>query len=153
MSSPFGSGPYGLGTPATVSPVAGFALEDANGVRQNSRKIDPYTLDIAMNLTTGRAVGMNDKQANVQQCISTDHGSSAMLTLGNKLRQQTVVSDNFRKEADNVIRSCLKLLTDSEAIAINAILPERIQGKGSGVFVRVQWTDPETGKQYENIVK
>lgn len=144
----FGSGPYGMGTPATVPAPLGKPLETREGVRNGSRKINPDTLDFETSPVTSRVVGMNNTQHLVQQCLSTESGSAAMQTLGNEFRKLTRITGSYEKEADTAVRSALALLTDTNVIIIDSVEPRRIVGRAAGVFIRVKWTDVATNEQF-----
>lgn len=144
----FGSGPFGMGTPITVPEPLGKPLETREGVRNGSRKVDPITRDFEFSPVTSRIVGLSNTQHLVQQCLSTEEGTAAMQTLGNRFKQLTRITGSFEKEADTAVRAALAILTDDNVISIDSIEVRRIVGRAAGVFIRVKWTDIATSEQF-----
>lgn len=148
--SPFGLGPYGLGTPAVAPAQGGALLVDQAGEGQGSRYIDGRTRDFVAD-QYGRLVGMGNTKQLVQLAVSTEYGSAATIDLGHKLREIQRISDNFTKAVDNVLRTALRKLTDGGLIAILSIDVQRLRSQG-GAFARVRWRDLQTGVEDTEIV-
>ena len=143
-TTPFGSGPYGIGTPATSSTNEGKPLTDAKGVRFGSRYINPRTRQYEMN-ANGRYVGMSSVQQLVELAALTLIGTSAMQALGEDA-PSGVIGTNYVARTTEAIERAFARLVREKLIEINSI---DIRPESRPVFRLVRWTDLTTGIEQE----
>jgi len=149
-SQPFGSTPYGLGTPAVAAELGGKVLRnEQNGESTGSRRIDPVTGDYVLD-DNGRILGMDDVKHLVFMAVATDKGSSAMRQLGHELRRIDRITSNFTRRVDSTLRAAVQHLVNRELIEV---VGTEVQVIRPGVaFARLRWRDLETGLEDETIV-
>jgi hypothetical protein len=150
-SQPFGSSPYGIGTPAVAPELGGSILRDeANGLSTGSRKIDPRTRDYVLD-ANGRILGMSDTKQLVLLAVSTDKGSSAMRELGQVLRSIDRITTNFSRRVDSTLRAAVQHLVNRRLIEV---VGSEVQVLRSGVaFARFRWRDLTTGREEETFIE
>jgi len=146
-----GIAPYGIGTPAATAPLGGAPLTDAQGVRQNARKIDlatrQYTYD-----ATGRAVGVSAIYQQVQLVATTALASSAVLALGNEIASVKDVTNNVQQRIRSIWTSAYARLVDRGLITLNDVVVEILPAtaeRGARALTRIKFTDLTTGKDHE----
>jgi hypothetical protein len=149
-SQPFGSSPYGIGTPAVAPATGGSILRDEfSGETHGSRSIDPYTRDYVLD-DNGRILGMSDTKQLVILAVLTDKGSSAMRQLGHELKSIDRITPNFSRRVDNTLRAAVKHITDRRMIEV---IGTEVQVLRPGVaFARLRWRDLVTGLDDEVVV-
>jgi hypothetical protein len=141
-SQPFGSSPYGLGTPAVATDLGGATLADQNGVQQGSRRIDPLTKDYVLD-DTGRIAGMANTHQLVLLAVSTTKGTAAMRTLGHELKKIERISANFVRRVDTTLRACVQHLVLRGLIEV---VGTSVQVARPGVgFAKLNWRDLTSG--------
>lgn len=143
-SSPLGTGPYGVGTPATSSANAGLPLADDFGASQGSKYINPRTRSYERD-ANGRTKGMPNVPHLVQLALLTTRGSSAMTTLGDEA-PGGVIGANFVSRRQASIRQSLTRLVDDNMIEIVAI---EVYADNRPVFTLVRWRDLTTTLEHE----
>ena len=150
-SQPFGSSPYGIGTPATAPEDGGALLRDVDtGQTRGSRKVDPFTRDYVVD-TNGRLVGMGNTKQLVLLAVSTKQGSAAMRQLGQTLRDIDRISPNFQRRVDHALRDAVQHLVNSNLIEVVGTEVEVLR---PGVaFARLRWRDVETGLEDEELIE
>lgn len=150
-SQPFGSSPYGIGTPATAPEQGGALLRDtATGQTQGSRKIDPFTRDYVLD-ENGRLLGVGNIKQLVQLAVSTTRGTAAMRRLGQTLREIDRVSPNFQRRVDHALREAVQHLVNDDLIEVVGTEVEILR---PGVaFARLRWRDLETNTEDEELVE
>lgn len=149
-SQPFGSSPYGLGTPSTAPSVGGVVLRDAfTGESTGSRKIDPFTGDYSVD-AHGRILGMSDTQQLVLMAVRTDKGSSAMRSLGHSLRSIERITTNFTRRVDAELRAAVQHIVNRGLIAVLETSVELVR---PGVaLARLRWRDLAAGVEQETLI-
>jgi len=140
-SQPYGSSPYGLGTPAVATDLGGSALVN-EGVQQGSRRIDPLTKDYVLD-DTGRIAGMSNVHQLVLLAVSTTKGSAAMRTLGHDFKKIERISANFIRRVDTTLRAAVQHLTARGLIEVTGVTVE-VARPGVG-FAKLQWRDLTSG--------
>lgn len=150
-SQPFGSSPYGIGTPATAPEQGGALLRDTvTGQTRGARRIDPLARDYVLD-ENGRLLGVDNIKQLVQLAISTSRGSAAMRRLGQALREIDRVSPNFQRRVDQALREAVQHLVNDDLIEV---VGTEVQILRSGVaFARLRWRDLETGLDEEELVQ
>lgn len=143
-ATPFGTGPYGLGTPATSSSNAGVPLPNELGVTQSGRYINPRTRQYEYD-ANGRAKGMPAVQQLVELAMLTVSGSSAMAPLGEDA-PNGVIGTNFVARTTEAIERALARLVSDKLIEITSI---EINTANRPIFRVVRWTDLTTGIEQE----
>lgn len=141
-TEPFGSAPYGLGTPATAAPIEGAIFADpVTGETHGGRLIDPKTKDYVYK--DGRAVGMGNVKQRVLLAVSTEKGSSAMRELGHTLKRIERISANILYEVRAILLAAVRHIV---AEGLMEVVNITVQKGGTGqVFARMQWRDLSTG--------
>src|SRR5258705_10607004 len=114
--------------------------------RLDSPRIDPVTRDYAVD-AHGNPYGMTRGQQYVELVFITDEGTCCIPTLGNKLKDITVISDSFVQEVQQTIRTALADGTNSGLITIKAIDVQRFGT--TGAFIKTSWIDNATGREFE----
>lgn len=149
-SQPFGSSPYGIGTPSTAPAVGGALLRDTfTGETHGGRYIDPYTKDYVLD-ENGRTLGMSNTKQLVLLAVSTTKGRSAMRTLGNELLGIDRITSNFLARARNALTFAVQHIVDEGLIEVRGVTAEVIR---PGVaFATLQWRDLSTGLDEETLV-
>lgn len=157
-TSPAGTSPYGVGTPA-VAPVPGGAIFIADdGTRTGSRKIDEKTRSYAFN-EFGRIVGMKDVRQLVLLAIATTKGSAIISTLGHTLSTIKDIGPDFDRRVRTVLNEALSDLVARNLVEVVEILvdtfltPGTTQQKGARIILR--WrdlTDPKKTVHREQVL-
>ena len=145
-STPFGSGPYGTGTPTTTPVATGRVLEDTSNAQQGSRFIDPRTKDYVLN-ADGRFVGQQNTRHLVVHRLSTVLGSSATLAVGHTLGQVERMTQI--KSIDTRIRAALSDIEDQMTIESIDISTARSDIAPGRAFIVVKWRDLATNETFE----
>ena len=142
-SQPFGSSPYGIGTPSTAPEQGGKILRDLfTGETQGSRRIDPLTKDYVLD-DFGRIVGMVDVQQLVLLAVSTDKGSSAVRQLGQDLKKIDRIGTNTVRRIDVTLRAAVQHLVDRDLIEV---VDTKVTVVRPGVVLaNLRWRDLNTG--------
>lgn len=143
-SQPFGSSPYGIGTPAVASELGGSLLRDeTTGQSWGSRKIDPVTKDYVLD-DNGRILGMSDGHQLVLLAVSTTKGSSAMRQLGQDIKSIDRITNNFVRRVDTTLRAAVQHLVDKELIEVLDVTVDVVR---PGVtLARLRWRDLASGE-------
>lgn len=130
-SMAMGTGPFGLGTPATG--------EDPPDGPAGSRYIDPTTRDYAQDPDTKQLKQMPAARQRVLLALMTLVGSSSALpTFGVKPPKK--MGDTYESQMKNAVRLALRHLTDVEqVIRVDSIVVER--GLGGRSRTTVSFTD------------
>jgi hypothetical protein len=149
-SQPFGSTPYGLGSPATAPARGGALLRDATtGQSRGSRKINPSTRDYELD-EYGRLLGMSDVHQLVLLAVSTTKGSAAMRTLGHELRKIERISANFIRRVESALTTAVQHLVDAGLVEVVDVEVELV--RPSVARARLRWRDLTTGLDEETEV-
>ncbi len=134
-NSPFGTSPFGIGTPATLpDPISGLP-----GVRF----LDPRSRDYQYDSTTGQLAQMPTVRQRVLLSLLTLRGSSTVLPeFGVELPKK--IDQAFERRVKDSVRIALRQLTEIERlIRIDGIL---ISNRGGGrVVVTVAYTHTNDG--------
>lgn len=143
-SQPFGSSPYGIGTPAAATESGGSILRDeTTGQAWGSRKIDPVTKDYVLD-DNGRILGMSDVHQLVLLAVSTTKGSSAMRQLGQEIKGIDRITTNFVRRVDTTLRAAVQHLVDKELIEVLGVTVDVVR---PGVtLARLRWRDLASGE-------
>lgn len=133
---PFGTGPFGLGTPATLTAPP----DGASGCRY----LNPVTRDYEQDSTTGHLAQMPPVRQRVLLALLTLRTSStAVPAFGVKLPSK--IGTTFDAEVRAAIYLALRHLTETEkAIRVERIDVEKAYGRAR---MTVVWTDLTTGAE------
>lgn len=131
--APFGTSPFGIGTPTTSSGREGTLLTDANGTAQGSRNLDARTKQWTFD-SNGRTVGMENAGNLVLMYLSTVLNSSAWA--GGLNSPGGVIGSNFAARRQSDIRTALKPLTDNRIIRIDRVT---VDVKSRPVLTFIDW--------------
>jgi len=134
-SSPFGSSPYGIGSPPTSTGRAGTLLTDSVGAPQGSRYINPATRRWEFD-SNGRPIGMPNAGHMVLMSLTTVLGSSAWD--GGLPAPGGVIGSNFEATRVQEIQNVLKPLVDDGTIEIVSIT---VNTKSRPVLTTILWKD------------
>lgn len=149
-SQPFGSSPYGIGTPAVADALGGSTLRDAStGEQLGSRKIDPATGDYVLD-ENGRILGMSSITQLVLLAVSTTKGSAAMRQLGQELRKIDRITSNLPRRVDNTLRAAVQHIVNRGLIEVVGTEVEVV--RPGVVLARMRWRDLSSGKTNEAII-
>lgn len=141
-SQPFGSSPYGIGTPAVAEAAGGKLLRDSvSGKSTGSLLIQDgdYVFD-----ENGRLLGMDDVKQLVYLAVKTTKGSSAMRELGQTIRKIDRITSNIEYRVEATLRAAVKHLIDKELVEIISVKVEQI--REGVVIARMAWRNLLTGK-------
>lgn len=147
-SQPFGSSPYGVGTPDVAADLGGTVLaESGTGSQKGSRYIDPRTGDYALNTSTGRIAGMDDVKQLVLLRMKTTKGSAAYQRLGHELKKIDRITNNVQTRIAATIEEAVEDLVtggliETVALDIQVIRP-------GVIFARFAWRNLLTGLEDE----
>jgi hypothetical protein len=140
--SPFGSGPYGLGTPATPpTPAPQMYADPVTGQIGSGRLIDPVTRQYAID-ASGNTVGQGTVPQLVQLAYATVQGSSILASLGETFREVQVIGDGFVQTITDKAIAPVQGLVDQKLVAVLGVDVKRIGD--SGVSIAVRWRDLST---------
>lgn len=141
LSTPYGIGPYGLGTPPTAPTPGGLVNRDASGVQQGSVAISldnaskgQYVFD-----AYGRRLGSGNVRHMATLALSTVRGSSCVPDLGERFSEIRKIEDSFEKEQAARITEALSSMVERKIITIDAITVD--PGQGHPASTRVRLTD------------
>lgn len=144
--APAGTSPAGIGAPSTASAPAGSVFRDPyTGAIRTGRRIDPRTRQYVFD-SNGRIEGIDTVPQLVQMAMSTEKGSSAMVSLGHELKKVTEITDNFDRRIRDTIDGALDALVKQVMVRIDSVDVERIGT--SGAYIHVRWTDRTTGQEH-----
>ncbi len=137
-SVPFGTGPYGFGTPDpgdewTGSPTVDPTTNRSTGIRL--MRNGDYVR------SAGRPLGMTRAQQMVLLAVSTNKGTSAVKALGNKLKTLERVTENFASLCESTMRDALAQAEALGVIQIRTITTVKEPQKPA--YIRVEWFDVE----------
>ena len=132
----FGSGPYGLGTPATqADPPSGPA---------GCRYLNPASKDYEQDSTTGQLAQMPPLRQRVLLAVMTDIGSSTALAQLGRLRPRKI-GPSFQAELSASIRAACRQMTEVERVMrIDAVTVEL--GASGRYRPTLSYTDVTTGE-------
>lgn len=148
--SPAGLTPYGYGTPDQAPEPGGKALRNAlTGQPVEARRIDARSRDYVFD-AFGRIEGMSSGQQAIYLAYATERRSSAVRELGNRLRDVKVITANFARQVEDILR-------EAAAVAVAAglveILDVTVVRRGtSGAVSQVRWVDKTTGREQTSEV-
>ena len=134
--APYGTAPYGLGTPLTAAGNEGNVLPDATGKSQGSRAINSATRRYEFD-SNGRAKGQNNTQQLVQLALLTALGSSAMPRLG-EAPMGGVIGANFVQRRKTSIQTALADLVNRKLVSIVSI---EVDTSRRPILTLVRWRD------------
>lgn len=140
-SQPFGSSPYGIGTPAVAEASGGKILRNAStGKSTGSLLIENgnYVFD-----DNGRLLGMDDVKQLVYLAVRTTKGSSAMRELGQTLRKIDRITSNIERRVDATLREAVKHLVDKQLVEVTSVTVEHV--REGVVIARMAWRNLLTG--------
>lgn len=144
---PFGTQPFGLGTPATAGSNAGALLPDVYGVTQGSRYIDSSIRQYTYG-ANGNSAGMSNTAQLVLMAVLTVAGSSAQTSLGLE-NPSGVIGPNFVSQQQTKITNALAALVAAKTIAVTAI---DVNVTNRPVSTVVRWVDLTTSQEQETAV-
>lgn len=148
--SPYGTTPFGLGTPAVAATVGGKLLNDAaTGTQSGSRFLDPVTGDYVVD-GFGRIKGMDDLRQLVLLRVKTTIGTSTMTTLGNTLKSIDRITNNIDRRVDSILRASLQDIVDGGLIEVTEVKVEVV--RPGTVYARLRWRSLITGLDDEAAV-
>jgi hypothetical protein len=152
-----GTSSAGFGTSEEATAAGGGFLRDTKtGKSFGARKIDPRTRNYVRD-SNGRILGMNAVQHAVQVSLHTERGSSAVGTLGHRLKSLDRITPNFE-------RAILSILTEAVQPLIHLgyieVLGFRAFVAGDGrnglqrgaVYGRFLWRDLTTKREHVELV-
>lgn len=146
--APFGSSPYGLGTPATTAADnSGVVLADDLGVQHGSRYINPRTRQYEYD-AHGRAKGMPNVRQLAMLAFLTIEGSSAMADLGIE-EASGVIGVNFVARRKEAIQRAFARLTRDKLLTITSI---EVDITRRPTFTLVRWKDLTTEIEHEDSI-
>jgi len=142
-SQPYGSSPYGIGTPTTATSPGGAVLRHPEAATQTgSRRIDPVTRDYVTD-ENGRTLGMGDVQQLVAIAFATVKNSSAVQGLGQDLSSIESITDNVDRRVAEVIESALAHLTQRKLVELIGVTTTRLHS--GALRINVRWRDLTSG--------
>lgn len=145
-NSPFGSGPFGVGTPIAAPTPGGAIFRDPKtGESRTGRYIDPETGRYAFD-EFGRVLGQATVPQLVQIAYATVRGSSVIASLGNRLSTLQTIGSDYAKRIDTLLREPVADLVNAKQMAITKIDVQRLGT--SSVIARVYWRDLTTGTDH-----
>jgi phage baseplate assembly protein W len=138
---PAGSGPFGLGTPATSEPPPTGPA--------GSRYLNPATRDFEVDQVTGQFAQMPPVRQRVLLALITIRGSSSVLpSFG--VHVPPKMNELFEAQVRNSVASALRQLTDVEqVIRVDRIDVER--GTGGRALITVSYTNLQSGEEEEPV--
>ncbi len=149
-NQPYGSSPYGIGTPITATAPGGAVLrETSTGSSLGSRLINAETRDYVVD-ENGRIVGMSDVQQLMQIALGTVKGSSAMLGLGHALATLDVITDNVERRVATIVDDAVLHLTSRKLVEILSVVTTRMHAGALHIVVR--WRDLTTGLEQKSEI-
>lgn len=147
----------GLGTSASATAQGGAFLRDTKtGISHGARMIDPNTRDYVLD-DNGRILGLDYVKHAVQMSIHTDRGSSAVQSMGQRLRTLDRITPNFERRVLAILTEALQPLITLGYIevlgfdqftagsAANGLMP-------GAVFGRLRWRDLTTGEEEKELI-
>lgn len=156
-TQPAGTSSAGLGTSDTATSPGGVFLRDIRtGASLGARKIDPNTKDYVLD-ANGRILGRDYVQHAVQMSLTTERGSSAVSTLGHRLRTLDRITPNFE-------RRVLALLTEAVAPLVQLgyvevlgftsfVVGDNKNGLPRGaIYGRFRWRDRTTALEHTELL-
>ena len=149
-NQPFGSSPYGIGTPAVYPGLGGAILRDAKtGASLGSRRIDPRTRDYVVD-SNGRILGMSKTQQLVYLAVSTTKGSAAMRSLGHELAKIDRISGNFFRRLSTTLHAAVQDLVNSGLIVVLGVRAQLV--RPGVVYVALKWRDVSAKTEHSTSV-
>ncbi len=148
--APFGTVPFGYGTPAIANPNVGLVFRKTDSSLGNNRFIDPSTRDYVIDTETGRIVGQDAMQQMVYLALVTVKESSAVFDLGQNFTSIKVITENIEAQITNEVKRALNHLTVKKQITINNIFVER--DDRNVIRIHVVWTDTSKNVQITTTI-
>lgn len=148
-SSPFGGGPYGIGTPAVSYTSGGKALPIADyrnpkAGAQRARWINPLTKRFEVD-TNGQIVGMDAVQQQVYLALRTIRGTALPDSLGSDILSTQDVGDDFAARMRVAVDRALTRLIAAKLISVVSV--DVSQFAEDGRFIRVRWLNLATKQE------
>ncbi len=147
----------GFGTSAEATAPGGAFLRDAKTGRSlGSRKIDPRTRDYVLD-ENGRILGLDSVRQAVQLSVHTDRGSSAVSSVGQRLRSLDRITPNFERRVFAVLSEALQPLVDAGLVEVVSFERFKVGDNNNGlsrgaVYGRLKWRDLTSGQEHREDV-
>jgi hypothetical protein len=153
--SPFGTCPYGTGTPLAAPIPSGRIFANGATGQEGSRRIHEGTGDYVFD-DTGRVLGMSATRQMMLLALSTVKTSAATANLGHELRKILDIGPDFERRVRNAVESACKHLTDAGLVGLVEIRQDRFTNEGTtqerGVRIVVRWVDLQTDEEHTDDV-
>lgn len=148
---PAGTTPAGLGAPEEVPPYEPTLFRDRKtGKSLSGRYIDPGTRRYLMD-ASGRTFGMSIGQQGVHLAVTVALGTSAVTSLGNRLKSIKTFGVNYQRQLDSVITEALSRLIQGGQIALVSVEAKRFGS--SGAYLHIRWRDLSDGQLHTTDVR
>lgn len=118
---PFGTVPFGFGTPATFDNNIGSPLLKEDGSQGTAIFLDPATGDYVLNADTNEYIGMDVVEQMVYLALNTVRGSAFLETLGQGFSTIRVISKNIQVRVEDEVRIALSALISDKLIELVAV--------------------------------
>lgn len=148
--APFGTVPFGYGTPAIANPNVGLVFRKTDSSLGNNRFIDPATRDYVIDEETGRIVGQDAMQQMVYLALVTVKESSAVFDLGQNFTSIKVITANIEAQITNEVKRALNHLTVKKQITINNVFVD--VDANHVARIHVVWTDTSKNVQVTTTI-
>ena len=147
-ASPAGVGPAGFGTVPTAAAQTDALLEDANGATHSSRAIgtDPDHRGQYV-FSGGNVLGMSDAEQLVLLAFTTELGSAADASLGNRLGQVRTLGDNAAQEIEAAVRDTVAGIVKRGLVRVESVQVD-VSRTDARAAILVQFTDLTTGRAF-----
>lgn len=152
-----GRTPAGFGSPTDLGVPGGAFLRDTKtGKVLGVRQIDPRTRDYVLD-DNGRLLGVNYVRHVVQMSIHTELGSSAVQSMGQRLRKLDRITPNFEKQILAVLTEAVTPLVTQGLVEVvgftSFVAGNDHNGLQRGaVYGRFLWRDLTTGLAHQELV-
>ena len=114
--APFGTVPFGYGSPAIANPNVGLVFRKTDSSVGNNRFIDPETKDYVIDSETGRLVGQDAMQSMVYLALVTVKESSAVFGLGQTFSSIKQITPNIEAQITDEVNRDLNHITFKSSI-------------------------------------
>lgn len=131
--SPLGSGPYGVGTPATAPTPGGAVNRGPFGLQYGSPLIseDPATRGQYVYDEFGRRVGQPDGEHMVTLAMRTKRGSCCVQSLGQRFDEVRKITDSFENEQKAYTQEAFAGLVSRKVVEIVSVKADGRNGMPS----------------------
>jgi len=147
----------GFGVSASATAQGGAFLRDTKtGKSLGARKIDPLTRDYVLD-DNGRILGLDYVKHAVQMSIHTERGSSAVQSMGQRLRTIDRITPNFEKRVLAILTEALQPLIELGYVEVLGFDRFEVGNSTNGlmpgaVYGRLRWRDLTTNEEHRELL-